>query len=108
MAQVWKVEIVRGLIQKWAACRIEDGVAREGLTVNLAALEDYILSQNPATLEEAERLLDMIGLVEAEASSDLGLLCRLNGVGRNDLGRNNSRVEVSFAPCAFGPLLGHA
>lgn len=108
MAQVWKVEILRSLIQKWAASRIEDVVAREGLRARLAVLETYILSQNPASLEEAERLLDMIALVETDGYSDLGGLCRLKGVGRNDIGRDNSRVELSFAPCAFGPILGKA
>jgi len=39
---------------------------------------------------------------------DLAALCGIGGAVRNDLGRHQSRVDVSFAPCASGPMAGRA
>jgi hypothetical protein len=108
MAQTWSLEIARDLIRQWCDMRVEEAVDLEGLTVKLEALESFILEQKPGSLEEAERLLDMIGLFDNQRPSDPGGLCALNGYGRNDVGRGGSRVEVSFAPRAFGPIVGRA
>lgn len=108
MGQTWTLEIARDLIRRWSARRIEQAVDMEGLGVRLEALENFILEQRPASLEEAERLLDLIEGVERQGLSDVASLCGINGVGRNDLGRGNSRVELSFAPRAFGPIVGRA
>ena len=43
-----------------------------------------------------------------DPGGDLDSLCRVGGAVRNDIGRNGSRVEISFAPQASGPLAGRA
>ena len=108
MARIWTLDVARDLIQRWSQERVEAAVDREGLTARLEALERFILEQKPVSLNEAERLLDLIGLVDTQASADVGSLCRLAGVGRNDVGRTQSRVEHSFAPRATGPIVGRA
>lgn len=108
MARSWTLEIARDLIQTWTAKRVDLAVDRQGLTVKLEALESFILEQNPTSLEQAERLLDLMVLADRPAPNNYERLCRLQGFGRNDVGRRDSRVEVSFAPCAFGPFVGRA
>lgn len=108
MAQVWTLEVARSLIQAWSAKRVERAVDQQGLTVSLEALERFILEQKPASLEEADRLLDLMGRADSPSPFGYESLCSLQGVGRNDVGRRDSRVEVSFAPRACGPIVGRA
>lgn len=108
MACIWTLDIARDLIRDWSARRVEAAVQQEGLAARLEALETFIMQQQPASLEEAERLLDLISMAESQSRSDVASLCGLTGVGRNDIGRGQTRVEVSFAPRAFGPIVGRA
>ncbi|MNL28073.1 hypothetical protein D3C87_1497030 [compost metagenome] len=71
-------------------------------------MEAWLLDQKPASLAEAERLLDLIAAHEAGVDGDLTGLCRVGGAVRNDLSCHRSRVDVSFAPCASGPMAGRA
>lgn len=108
MAQVWSFEVARELICDWSARRVEAAVDRDGLTVSLEALERFIMEQKPGSLAEAERLLDLISVVDITSPTNMSGLCSMTGFGRNDVGRSTSRVEVSFAPCGFGPIVGRA
>ncbi|MGH7025864.1 hypothetical protein [Brevundimonas sp.] len=108
MAQEWTMEAARALLRQWNRRKVEAAVRVGGLSVDLDGLETWLLDQQPASLAEAERLLDLIAAHEAGAAGDLGGLCRVTGAVRNDIGRDGSRVEVSFAPQASGPLAGRA
>lgn len=108
MAQEWTMEAARALLHQWNSRQVESAVRVGGLSVELDGLESWLLDQKPASLAEAERLLDLIAAHEAGAAGDLGGLCQVGGAVRNDIGRNGSRVEVSFAPQASGPLAGRA
>ena len=108
MAQEWTMEAARALLHQWNNRKVENAVRVGGLTVDLGELEHWLLDQKPTSLAEAERLLDLIAAHEAGAASDLGGLCRVGGAVRNDIDPHRSRVEVSFAPCASGPMAGRA
>ena len=108
MAQEWTMEAARALLHQWNNRKVENAVRVGGLTVDLGELEHWLLDQKPTSLAEAERLLDLIAAHEAGAASDLGGLCRVGGAVRNDVDPHRSRVEVSFAPCASGPMAGRA
>ncbi len=108
MARSWTLETARCLIRHWCEQRVDRAVEANGLAARLEGLESFVMEQQPASLEEAERLLDLISVVESPARSDLESLCRVGGAVRNDIGRNGSRVEISFAPRASGPLVGRA
>lgn len=108
MAQEWTLEAARGLLHQWTSRKVECAIRVGGLTVDMGELEHWLLDQNPASLAEAERLLDLVAAHEAGAASDLGDLCRVGGAVRNDVHPHRSRVEVSFAPQASGPLAGRA
>ena len=108
MAQEWTMEAARALLRQWTDRKVESAVRVGGLTADLGELERWLLDQKPASLAEAERLLDLIAAHESGAAGDLGGLCRVGGAVRNHIGRNGSRVEVSFAPQASGPLAGRA
>lgn len=107
MAREWTMEAARGLLHQWNSRKIEGAVREGGLTVDLGGLEAWILDQKPASLAEAERLLDLIAAHDAGGFTDLGGLCRMGAAVRNDVG-SGSRVEVSFAPRASGPMGGRA
>ena len=108
MAQEWTMEAARALLHQWNNRKVENAVRVGGLTVDLGELEHWLLDQNPTSLADAELLLDLIAAHEAGAASDLGGLCRVGGAVRNDVDPHRSRVEVSFAPCASGPMAGRA
>lgn len=108
MACEWTMETARALLHQWSSRKVEGAVRMGGLTVDLSELEAWLLDQRPSSLAEAERLLDLIAVHETGTSDDLGGLCRVGGSVRNDIGRHGSRVEVSFAPQASGPLAGRA
>lgn len=108
MAGRWNMEAARDLLDRWRDDKVETAVCAGGLTVDLNAAERWLLDQQPNSLAEAERLLDLISAQEAGLGSDLETLCRVGGAVRNDLGRGDSRVEVSFDPRASGPLAGRA
>lgn len=108
MAQQWTMEAARALLHQWNSRKVESTVRARGLMVDLGELEHWLLDQKPTCLAEAERLLDLIATHEAGAAGDLGDLCRVGGAVRNDVDRHRSRVEVSFAPRASGPLAGRA
>ena len=108
MAQEWTMETARALLRQWNSRKVESAVRAGGLAVDLDALETWLLDQKPASRAEAERLLDLIAAQESGVGGDLGGRCRVGGAVRNDIGRNGSRVEVSFAPQASGPLAGRA
>ena len=108
MAQQWTMEAARALLHQWNSRKVESAVRVGGLTVYLGDLEHWLLDQKPTSLTEAERLLDLISAHESGAASDLGGLCRVGGAVRNDIDPHRSRVEVSFAPQASGPLAGRA
>lgn len=79
MARSWTLEIARDLIQDWSAKRVELAVDRQGLTVELEALESFILEQKPASLEQAERLLDLITIADSPMPTGYERLCSLQG-----------------------------
>ena len=108
MAQEWTMEAARALLRQWNRNKVEGAVRVGGLAIELDGLEGWLLDQKPGSLAEAERLLELIATHKAGAVDDLGGLCRVGGAVRNDIGRNGSRVEVSFAPQASGPLAGRA
>lgn len=107
MAQQWTMEAARALLHQWNSRKVESAVRVGGLAVDLGDLEGWLLDQKPTSLAEAERLLDLIAEYETGAGGDLGGLCRVSRAARNDIG-NRSRIEVSFAPCASGPMAGRA
>jgi len=108
MAQEWTMEAARALLRQWNRRKIDGAVRVSGLLADLDAVETWLLGQQPASLAEAERLLDLIAAHEAGAHGDMAGLCRVGGAVRNDLSRHRSRVDVSFAPCASGPMAGRA
>ena len=108
MAREWTLEAARVLLLRWSSKTIERAVRDGGTSVELAGLEAWLLEQQPACLAEAERLLDLITAHEAGVDGDPAALCGIGGAVRNDLGRHQSRVDVSFAPCASGPMAGRA
>ena len=108
MAQEWTREAARALLHQWNRTKIDGAVRVGGLRVDLDAVETWLLGQRPGSLVEAERLLDLISAHEAGADGDLTSLCRVGGAVRNDLNGHRSRVDVSFAPCASGPMAGRA
>ncbi|MNH67984.1 hypothetical protein D3C73_200520 [compost metagenome] len=108
MAQEWTMEAARALLHQWNRRKVDGAVRVAGLMADLDAVETWLLDQQPATLTEAERLLDLIAAHEAGAGGDLTGLCRVGGAVRNDVSRHRSRVDVSFAPCASGPMAGRA
>lgn len=108
MAQEWTMEAARALLHQWNSRKVDSAVRVGGLAVALDGLETWLLDQKPTSLVEAERLLDLIAAHEAGSGGDLDSLCRVGGAVRNDIGRNGSRVEISFAPQASGPLAGRA
>lgn len=108
MAQEWTMEAARALLHQWNRRKVEGAVRVGGLSVDLDGLETWLLDQKPASLAEAERLLDLITAHEAGVDGDLTALCRVSGAVRNDLNCHRSRVDVSFAPCASGPMAGRA
>lgn len=108
MAQAWTMDAARALLLQWNRRKVEGAVRAGGLAVDLDALESWLLEQKPSSLAEAERLLDLITVHEAGVDGDLAALCRVGGAVRNDLSRHRSRVDVSFAPCASGPVAGRA
>lgn len=108
MARSWTLEAARCLIRQWCEQRVDQAVEVDGLTARLEGLETFIIEQQPTSLAEAERLLDLISMAESPARADLEALCRVGGAVRNDIGRNGSRIEISFAPRASGPFAGRA
>lgn len=108
MAQEWTMEAARALLHQWNRRKVDGAVRVGGLLVDLDAVETWLLGQQPASLVEAERLLDLIAAHEAGLDGDLTGLCRVGGAVRNDVSRHRSRVDVSFAPCASGPMAGRA
>ena len=108
MAQEWTMEAARALLHQWNRRKVEGAVRLGGLSVDLDAVEAWLLDQKPASLAEAERLLDLIVAHQAGVDGDLIGLCRVGGAVRNDLSCHRSRVDVSFAPCASGPMAGRA
>jgi len=108
MAQQWTMEAARALLHQWNRRKVEGAVRAGGLSVDLDAVEAWLLDQKPVSLAEAERLLDLIAAHEAGADGDLTGLCTVGGAVRNDLSGHRSRVDVSFAPCASGPMAGRA
>ncbi|MFK0298346.1 hypothetical protein ACIQTU_03910 [Brevundimonas sp. NPDC090276] len=98
----------RTLLHQWTSRRVEGAVRAGGLTVDLSGLERWLLDQKPGSLAEAERLLDVIATFETGGGQDLDSLCQVGGAVRNDLNGHRSRVDVSFAPCASGPMAGRA
>lgn len=108
MAQHWTMEAARALLRQWNDNRLEASVREGGLTVELGALEVWLLEQRPETLTEAERLLDLITSHQSGGGRGLEQLCRVGGAVRNDVDFHRSRVEHSFAPRASGPLAGRA
>ncbi len=108
MAQEWTMNAARGLLHQWNSRRVEGAVRSGGLAVDLGGLERWLLDQKPGSLAEAERLLDLIAAFDAGDGRDLDGLCQVGGAVRNDLSGHRSRVDVSFAPCASGPMAGRA
>lgn len=108
MARKWSMEAARALLRQWNKRAVEASVQSGGLTADLNAIEAWLLDQRPETLEEAERLLDLIVSHEAGGGRGLEQLCRVGGAVRNDVDPHRSRVEHSFAPRASGPLAGRA
>lgn len=108
MAQEWTMQAAHALLHQWNRRKVDGAVRAGGLSVDLDAVEAWILDQKPTSLAEAERLLDLIAAHEAGADGDLTGLCRVGGAVRNDLSSHRSRVDVSFAPCASGPMAGRA
>lgn len=108
MAQEWSMEAARTLLRQWNNRAIESSVRSGGLTADLNAVEAWLMDQQPVSLAEAERLLDLIVSHEAGGGRGLEQLCRVGGAGRNDVDLHRSRVEHSFAPQASGPLVGRA
>ena len=102
------MEAARALLRQWNKRAVEASVRSGGLTADLNAVEAWLLDQRPDTLEEAERLLDLIVSHEAGGGRGLEQLCRVGGAVRNDVDPHRSRVEHSFAPRASGPLAGRA
>ncbi|WEK57158.1 MAG: hypothetical protein P0Y52_11485 [Candidatus Brevundimonas phytovorans] len=102
------MEAARALLHQWNRRKVDGAVRVGGLLVDLDAVETWLLGQQPASLVEAERLLDLIAAHEAGLDGDLTGLCRVGGAVRNDVSRHRSRVDVSFAPCASGPMAGRA
>ena len=58
MAQEWTMEAARALLHQWNRRKVEGAVRVGGLSVDLDAVEAWLLDQKPASLAEAERLLD--------------------------------------------------
>ncbi|WP_292059256.1 MULTISPECIES: hypothetical protein [unclassified Brevundimonas] len=108
MAQKWSMEAAQALLRQWNNRAVEASVRAGGLTVDLNAVEAWLLDQRPDSLAEAERLLDLIVSHEAGGGRGLEQLCRVGGAVRNDVTPHRSRVEHSFAPRASGPLAGRA
>ncbi|MBN9480128.1 MAG: hypothetical protein J0I52_07825 [Bordetella sp.] len=108
MAQKWSMEAAQALLLQWNRRAVEASVQAGGLTADLDAVAAWLLDQRPETLEEAERLLDLIVSHEAGGGRGLEQLCRVGGAVRNDVDPHRSRVEHSFAPRASGPLAGRA
>ena len=108
MAQEWTMEAARALLQQWTRRKVDGAVRAGGLAVDLDAVEVWLLDQKPSSLAEAERLLDLIAAHETGMAGDLTGLCQVGGAVRNDLIGHRSRVDVSFAPCASGPMAGRA
>ena len=108
MAQEWTMSAARGLLHQWSSRRVESAVRAGGLAVDLVGLERWLLDQKPGSLAEAERLLELIAAFDAGDGRDLDSLCQVGGAVRNDLIGHRSRVDVSFAPCASGPMAGRA
>lgn len=108
MAQEWTMGAARALLHQWNRRKVDGAVRVAGLLVDLDAVEIWLLGQQPTSLAEVERLLDLIAAHEAGLDGDLTGLCRVGGAVRNDLSRHRSRVDVSFDPCASGPVAGRA
>ena len=108
MAQEWTMSTARALLHQWNSRRVEKAVQAGGLAVDLGGLETWLLDQKPGSLAEAERLLDLITAFDTGDGRDLDSLCKVGGAVRNDLSGHRSRVDVSFAPCASGPMAGRA
>ncbi|HBY42222.1 MAG TPA: hypothetical protein DEH03_00795 [Brevundimonas sp.] len=102
------MEAAQALLRQWNNRAVEASVRAGGLTVDLNAVEAWLLDQRPDSLAEAERLLDLIVSHEAGGGRGLEQLCRVGGAVRNDVTPHRSRVEHSFAPRASGPLAGRA
>jgi hypothetical protein len=108
MAREWTLDAARVLLLRWNRQKVESAVRDGGPSVDLKGLEAWLLEQQPACLAEAERLLDLIAAHETGTADDLTGLCRVGGAVRNDLIGHRSRVDVSFAPRASGPIAGRA
>ncbi|MGO4409703.1 MULTISPECIES: hypothetical protein [unclassified Brevundimonas] len=108
MAQQWTIGAARALLHQWNRRTVDAAVCVGALAADLDVLEAWLLDQKPASLAEAERLLELIAAHEMGAAGDLGVLCKVGGAVRNDIDRHRSRVELSFAPCASGPMAGRA
>lgn len=107
MAQQWTKEAACALVRQWNRSKAE-APAGPGLPVGLDELEAWLREQKPASLAEADRLLELITAHEAGAHGDLAGLCQVGGAVRNDVSHHRSRVDVSFAPRASGPRAGRA
>lgn len=108
MAQQWTMETACVLLRRWSRTRSESTLQSPHPSMSPDGLEAWLLDQAPASLVEAERLLELISVHEAGAQGDMTALCQVGGAVRNDLQHQRSRVDVSFAPCASGPLAGRA
>lgn len=108
MAQQWTMETACVLLRRWSRSRSESTVESPQPSMSMDGLEAWLLEQAPASLAEAERLLELISVHEAGSHGDMSALCQVGGAVRNDLQHQRSRVDVSFAPRASGPLAGRA
>ena len=112
MAQSWGLESARSVLQEWAERHVSEAAKSCGLSVQFSGVEAWLLAQNPQTLGEAERILEVLEVYQADTkdaqrASDMDRLVKAAGEHRRD-GCAQSRVSHSFAPRAYGPLGGRA
>ena len=82
MAQEWTMEAARALLHQWNRRKVEGAVRVGGLSVDLDAVEAWLLDQKPASLAEAERLLDLIVAHQAGVDGDLTMVGTLQANGQ--------------------------
>lgn len=102
MAQHWTADAARALFHRWSDRKIEKA---GGAAADFDAVESWLLSQHPESLDQAERLLALILELEAGRAHPPESILSLSGSVR----RLASEGEgVSFDPQATGPVLGRA
>lgn len=107
MAQVWKLETARRVLNDWSRRTVEEATQKHGLGVQFEGVEAWLLAQSPTSVEDAERVLSVLDAFEGGRTEGLELLARGGGEYRRD-GKAESRINHSFAPRAYGPLGGRA